>query len=186
MTTCQVPERAGHAGFGRRQRVGPREPVHVLALVGRRRRLGITGIEQVAQVEVDVSTATVVHVDVGQARSSVVVHVGEADVHPRLLGGFAASGAPRCLAGVEVTARLHPDPEPAMAQQHDAPSAHDEGRAGHVHAIDGLVERRCQAVELGDEALHAARLPVVDRITAQHVGSHERAHVVGCHHGRGR
>ena len=65
----------------------------------------------------------------------------EVDVHPGLLDDLPASSVPRCLAGVEVPARLQPGADLEVAQQDDAAFADDEPGAGDVHRIGVAVER---------------------------------------------
>ena len=94
----------------------PGEPVHVLALPRRGRRIHRRAVEQIAQVEVGVAVGDVVDADVGEfGRPAEVL-----DVHPGLLDDLAPSRLPRRLAGIEVPTRLQPRADLEMAQQHDA------------------------------------------------------------------
>ena len=85
----------------------------------RRRRVGVVGAEQVAQVEVGVAASAGVDVDVSELRGRAEV----ADGHAGLLDGLPPRPLPRWLAGVDVPARLDPDAEVPVAQQHDAHAA---------------------------------------------------------------
>ena len=87
--------------------VVPVEPGDVLALPRRRRRIGVVGVDAVAQVEVGVTTRAGVDVDVDQ----LGLVAGEAGREPGLLRRLPHGGVPRRLARVDVPARLDPDAE---------------------------------------------------------------------------
>ena len=63
----------------------------------------------------------------------------------RFFDRFAKGCLGRRFAIVDVAPRLHPDPEPAVLEQHDPARADDEGRARHVNRIGVFVERVAQA-----------------------------------------
>ena len=155
----------------------PVEPHDVLALTRRWGRIGVAGLQEVAQVEVGVTSGAGVDVDVGQLVSVAPV-VQEAGRQTGLLHRFAHGGVPRQLTGVDVAAGLDPDPEPLVAVQDDPPGADDQGRGGDVHRVGVLVERVGQAGHLDGEALDADPLPLVDRRAGGHGRRHLRQQLV--------
>ncbi len=147
----------------------------LLALPHGRRRIHRPAVEQVAQVEVGVSVRDVVDADVGElGRSAEVL-----DVHAGLFDDLSPGGLPRCLAGIEVPARLQPGADLQVAQQHDATLADNEAGASDMNRVGMPIERLGQAPDLGDESLDVAAFLVVDRRQRGDGGDNL------CTHGRG-
>ena len=82
----QGEEDAAEAGVGAVDGGLPREPVDLLALPHGRGGVGISTVDEVAQVEVRVAPTAGVHVDMDQLRNAEIVEgAGEADVEAGLL-----------------------------------------------------------------------------------------------------
>ena len=86
----------------------PREPLHVLALLGHRRRFHVWRFDQVAQVEVSVTPRTGVYIDVQQRRTVGQVAVDEDRWQTGLLHRLAKGTVPWQFVGFDVATRLQP------------------------------------------------------------------------------
>jgi len=82
---------------------------------------------------------------------------------PGLLVRLAQGGLPRCLAVVDVPARLEPDPQALVQMQNHAPRADDDGRTRDVHGIGLLVEGVLEPRELLEEGPDRRSLAFVYR-----------------------
>lgn len=117
-----------------------------------------------------VATPAGVHVDMDQLRNAEVVDgAREADLETGLLTTLAQRSIPRGLAGIDVTARLQPDPEPLVFEQYHSPRSDHDAGSGHVDDVDGLIERSLQSVERNQERRDGVDLTLIDRHPGNHV-----------------
>jgi hypothetical protein len=171
--TLQPPQAINQRVVGELDRLGQREPSHLLALTRWRRRVIVVGLEHVAQVKVEVRSGRV-GVEVQQHRSTGRVAHGETGFLARL----AQRGGPRCLARVQMTARLQPAPE-ALVPVQDRPSAtgHECG-AGDVDRIILPAERIGEPVKLREEPGPGRHLPLGGGVEGDHRFPHLSGDVV--------
>ena len=78
---------------------------------------------------------------------------GVLDGEAELLGGLAPGGLAGGLAGVDVPAGLHPDPQALVPVQHRAAPPDDDARGRDVRRARVLVAGVGQTAQLGQEAL---------------------------------
>ena len=141
------------------------------------------GLDQVAQVQVEVPAAPGVRVDMDQRRSAPRVAGREAGLLDRLPQGPVR----RVLAGLDVPARLHPGPEVPVHHQQHAAWSHDDRGPREVRGTGVLVERSRQLFQAVEQRRAAALLARVDGRTH---GQHDRpdrrdARVAAAWHGYG-
>ncbi len=116
--------------------------------------VGVLAEQQVAQIEVGMAERRLVHVEVDEARPAGRV----LDTQAQLLDGLAPGRHRGRLAGVDVAAGLHPDPQALVPVQHRPAPADDDARRGDVRRRGVLVAGRVEDGELGQEALAGGHL----------------------------
>ena len=128
------------------------------------------------------SPPAIVDVDVDQlGDTGVVDRAGEGDLEARLLPALPQCRIPGGLAGIDVPARLQPDPETLVLEQHHATRPDHDARPRHVDRIGVEVEWSSQRVERRQEPLDRDRLAFVDRSTSSDIGSDPSMELVAAH-----
>ena len=130
----------------------PVVPTNLLALTLGRVWVIIATVEEIAHVEVCMSSTARMHIDVHELRHPLAVEPsGKTNLEPGLLPSFSQRGRPRRLAGVDMPARLQPEAQPLVFQQHHAPRPHHQRRASDVGQVRLLRKRRIQPVKRLDK-----------------------------------
>lgn len=125
-----------------------------------------------------VTATTRMHVDVHELRSTIRVELQGLDVEPGLFARLADRSIPRCFPRIDVPAGLQPESEPPVTEEYHAALPHHERRAGDVHRVGILVERRCEAIEQLDESSGHPALAVVGGFVPDHLRAHHRPEIL--------
>ncbi len=144
----------------------PSEPANLSALARAWRRRPL-GVHQIAKVEVSVG-ARVVDVHMNERRPAVRVKAAKT----RLFEHFAERAVRWPLAGVDVTTRLEPQPQPLVQVEQDPRGRDDHRRSREVPL--GVVERRRPRLERGEHGRPRGFFTRVARAERLHGGEEER------------
>jgi uncharacterized membrane protein len=124
---------------------------------------------------VGVTVRDIVDADVSELGRSAE----EPDLESGLFGHLPRRRLPRRLAGVDVSARLHPHGELVVVEEHDATPSDDESRPGDVNRVGIRIERVRKSPNLGNESLDVTAFLVVDGRQRRDGGDHLRTHSFG-------
>ena len=128
---------AAQPGVGHRQRFFERKPPRLRTLTFTRVWIIVTCKQQVPHVEVSMPPRAGMHVHVDELRPVMWVRNCETQLFHRL----AQRSSSRFFTGVDVPARLQPEPEAFVHVQGNTATTNDDGRCRHVTHVGVFVER---------------------------------------------